>query len=255
MTAYRGILEHYAGLDIDFIESYSASEGVFAFQDDPEATDLALHLVSGVFYEFVRMEDRDRNRPQRYTLADVEPGVDYALYVSTCSGLWSYPVEDVVRFSSTSPPRLHVVGRTASMLDRFGEAIYASEVVEALAAAACATGVRCFDQHVTYASTSADSPQHEWLIEPSSPLEDTTELAAAIDEYLRRHNRHYRNRRDPGAMAPPVVTALPRGACLEYMRRSKGRITSQTKLVLLSSDRTVAKGLLEAAAAVRDTPS
>ena len=255
MTAYRGILEQYMGSDIDFIESYSASEGVFAFQDHPAATDLALHLVSGVFYEFVRMEDRDRDRPRRYTLADVETEVDYAMFVSTCSGLWGYALEDVVRFTSTSPPRLRVVGRTVSMLDRYGEAVYAREVEGALAAAAHVTGMQYLGHHVSYVSGSGSLPQHEWLVEFVVPPEDTTDFAVSIDAHVCENNRHYRNRREPGAMAPPVVTSLPRGTCLEYLRRSKGRVSAQTKLLPLSSDRTSAEGLLKAAAAVRQRSS
>ena len=255
MTAYRGILEQYMGSDIDFIESYSASEGVFAVQDHPAATDLALHLVSGVFYEFVRMEDRDRDRPRRYTLADVETEVDYAMFVSTCSGLWGYALEDVVRFTSTSPPRLRVVGRTVSMLDRYGEAVYAREVEGALAAAAHVTGMQYLGHHVSYVSGSGSLPQHEWLVEFVVPPEDTTDFAVSIDAHVCENNRHYRNRREPGAMAPPVVTSLPRGTCLEYLRRSKGRVSAQTKLLPLSSDRTSAEGLLKAAAAVRQRSS
>jgi len=251
MSAYRGIIEHYAGSDIDFIESYSASEGVFAFQDDPASTELAVHLVSGVFYEFVRLEDRHVDRPRRHTLADVELGVDYALHVSTCAGLWGYPLEDVLQFTSLHPPRLRVRGRTISMLDRAGERVCASEVAEALRAASQLTGVRVRHHHVTYASASIEMPQHEWLVELAGFARDSDSLAGAVDAYLCEHNRHYGKRRRAHAIAPPIVTLLPSGTSLEYLRTKKGRLTSQSKLIAVNEARTVAEGLAKAASVVQ----
>jgi hypothetical protein len=247
MSAYRGIIEHYAGSNIDFIESYSASEGVFAFQDDPASTELTVHLVSGVFYELVRVEDRHLDQPRRHTLADVELGVDYALYVSTCAGLWSYPLEDVLQFTSLDPPRLRVRGRTVSMLDRAGESVYASEVAEALRSASRHTGVPVRHHHVTYASASSEMPQHEWLLELTGSARDPAPLAEAVDAYLCEHNRRYGKRRGARAMASPIVTVLPGGTSLEYLRSRKGRLTSQSKLIPVSEARTVAEGLDKAA--------
>ncbi|MDH3455595.1 MAG: GH3 auxin-responsive promoter family protein [Gemmatimonadota bacterium] len=247
LRSYRPILERYLGSDVDLIESYSASEGFFAFQDDVDACDLLLHVDSGVFYEFVRIEEVDRDRPARHTVADVEPGVDYALFVSTCSGLWAYEVQDVVRFTSTSPLRLRVVGRTGAILDEFGEALHAEEVELALAHAARLTGARCLHHHVTYAPTTGAVTQHEWLLEFAVAPDDLGAFTAALDGYLQEHNRHYLIRREPGVLAPPAVTVLPSGACVTYLRRHRTRMSAQTKLPSVSPDRDVATGLREAA--------
>ncbi|MGD2153484.1 MAG: GH3 auxin-responsive promoter family protein [Gemmatimonadales bacterium] len=251
LRSYRPILEEYLGDDVDFIESYSASEGFFAFQDDVDASDLLLHVDSGVFYEFVRLEHLDWDRPRRYTLADVEPGVDYALFVSTCSGLWGYGVGDVVRFTSTAPPRLQVVGRTVAILDDYGEALHADEVEQALAAAGRLTGAHCLHFHVTYAPPTGSIPQHEWLIEFEAPPEDAGAFAAAFDRYLQEHNRHYRIRREPRVLEAPAVTILPAGTCLAYLRRARKRFSAQTKLLAVSPERDVADGLSEAADACK----
>jgi len=251
LRSYRPILRAYLGHDVDFIESYSASEGFFAFQDRVESPDLLLHVDSGVFYEFVRMEDRVHDAPRRYTVADVEPGVEYALYVSTCSGLWGYAVQDVVRFTSTAPPRLEVVGRTATMLDEYGEALYADEVERALAAAASQTGAECLHHHITYGPLGGTVPQHEVLIEFRVAPPDLGTFVAAIDRHLRDHNRHYRIRRDPGVMAAPTVTVLPPGACLAYLHEVRARVSAQTKLLSMSPARDVAHGLAAAADRLR----
>jgi hypothetical protein len=183
LRSYRPILLAYLGPDVDFIESYSASEGFFAFQDRVDASDLLLHVDSGVFYEFVRMDARDHDAPRRYTVTDLEPGVEYALYVSTCSGLWGYAVQDIVRFTSTAPPRLEVVGRTGTVLDEYGEALYADEVERALEAAAFQTGAECVHHHVTYAPLAGTVPQHEILIEFQAPPPDLGTFVVAVDRY------------------------------------------------------------------------
>ena len=252
LRSYRPILRAYLGPEVDFIESYSASEGFFAFQDRVEASDLLLHVDSGVFYEFVRMDARDHDAPRRYTVADLEPGVEYALYVSTCSGLWGYGVQDVVRFTSTAPPRLEVVGRTATVLDEYGEALYADEVERALEAAASQTGAECVHHHVTYAPLTGTVPRHEILIEFRAPPPDLGTFVVAVDRHLRDHNRHYRIRRDPGVMAVPTVTVLPPGTCLAYLHGARARVGAQTKLLSVSPTRDVARGL--AAAADRQRP-
>lgn len=247
LRSYRPILESYLGSDVDFIESYSASEGFFAFQDDVNNPDLLLHVDSGVFYEFVRLEDLDRDLPRRYTLADVECGFDYALFVSTCSGLWGYGVGDVVRFTSTAPPHIRVVGRTVAILDEYGEALHADEVEQAIAAAGRLTGTHCLHFHVTYAPLSDSVPQHEWLLEFRLPPEDEGAFAAEFDRYLQEHNRHYRIRREPGVLAAPAVTILPAGTCLTYLSRARERLGAQTKLLPVSAERAVANDLCEAA--------
>ena len=252
LRSYRPILERYLGREVDLIESYSASEGFFAFQDYVQATDLLLHVDSGVFYEFVRLDELGHDRPRRYTVADAEPGVDYALFVSTCSGLWAYGVQDVVRFTSMHPPRLQVVGRTGAILDEYGEALHADEVELALAHAANLTGARCLHHHVTYAPVNGTVIRHEWLLEFEAPPADLAAFTAACDRYLRDHNRHYRIRRDPGVLAAPAPTVLPRGTCLRYLRRARRRVSTQTKLLPVSAGCEVALGLREAARATDD---
>lgn len=249
LRSYRPVLEQYLGTDIDFIETYTASEGFYAFQDRLSASDMLLHVNSGVFYEFVEVRPSSFDASRRHTIADVEPGVDYALYVSTCSGLWSYGVQDVVRFTSTDPLRLQVVGRTIAILDEFGEALRADEVSEALQVAASKTGLRCQYHHVTYSPLSGVIPRHEWLLEFAREAGDVDGYMEAVDTLLQERNRHYRIRREPNVLAPPEVTVLPPGTCLRYLR-TRARLSAQTKLLPVSAARDVADALREAAAIV-----
>ena len=81
---------------------------------------MRLHLNNGVFYEFIRLDELNSEIPERRTISTVEPGVRYAMILTTCSGLWSYLLGDVVRFTSTDPHKIVIAGRTSEMIDKYG---------------------------------------------------------------------------------------------------------------------------------------
>lgn len=247
LASYRQALTERIGLPtLDFVETYGASEGFFAFQSTRTDPALELHLHSGVFYEFVPMEDWGKAHPRRYALADVEVGVRYALYVTTCSGLWAYGVGDVVCFTQTFPHKLVVAGRTAEMLDRFGEAVTGEEIRKALRAA-CATyqaSVREF--HVAPAA-SLNPPFHQWLVEFEVEPEDLGAFRKTLDAELAASNRHYHMRRSAHALAEPTILALPRGTFYAWLKKTRRTIGGQTKVPRLLEERDVADGVLRAA--------
>ena len=246
LRSYRSLLEAQIGLPgMHFWEHYGASEGFFAFQAGLDATDLLLHLDNGVFYEFVRMEDRDRPAPRRYTVADVEPGVRYQLYVSTCSGLWAYGVGDVVRFTGTRPPRLVVAGRTSEMIDRYGEAVFGEEARAALEQACRRTGGRVREFHVAPRPPDLDRlPAHQWLVEFDRAPDSLAGFAREIDAYLQAVNRHYQIRREARAFDPPDVVPLRRGTFYAWLKQTRMRVGAQTKVPRMSEERDVAEGVL-----------
>ncbi len=246
LSSYRTLLEELIGEPApDFVETYGASEGFFAFQatcDDPA---MLLHLDNGIFYEFVPLEARHRPDPPRHTIATVEPGVRYALYVTTCSGLWSYAMRDVVRFTQTSPPKLVVAGRTGEMLDLYGEAVFGDEARAALEEACRKTGACVRDYHIAPRPATRDQPPtHQWLIEFEQPPADLSAFAAAIDAHLQQINRHYQIRREARAFDQPEIVALPAGAFLEWLRRHRKRLSGQSKIPRMRPDRSLADALL-----------
>ena len=60
------------GRKVDSIEFYPASEGFFAFQNNQRSKDLLLLLNSGIFYEFISVEDFNQNIFKRITVKDVK---------------------------------------------------------------------------------------------------------------------------------------------------------------------------------------
>lgn len=246
LSSYRTLLEEMVGEPpLDFVETYGASEGFFAFQSTLDDPAMLLHLDNGIFYEFVPLAACDRSDPPRQTIATIEPGVRYALYVTTCSGLWSYAMRDVVCFTQTDPPKLVVAGRTEEMLDLYGEAVFGDEARAALEEACRLTGARVRDYHTAPRPATRDRlPTHQWLIEFERPPADLLAFATAIDAYLQRINRHYQIRREARAFDLPEIIALPAGAFFEWMRRERKRLSGQSKIPRLRPDRSLADALL-----------
>ncbi len=246
LRSYRALLVQRIGLSgLHFVETYGASEGFFSFQTDLDDPAMLLYLCGGVFFEFVRFEDLAAQRPRRYTLADVEPGVRYAPFLSTCSGLWAYGLGDVVRFTQTFPHKILVSGRTNEMLDAYGEAVFGEEARAALERACAQTGARVRDFHVAPRPPGLDRlPTHQWLVEFEEAPERLDAFAGAIDAYLQAVNRHYQIRREARAFDPPEVVPLPPGTFYAWLRATRQRLGSQTKVPRMSEERRVAEGVL-----------
>ena len=248
LRSYRHLLEEKIGKDVDFIETYGASEGFFSFQDDLEDPSMLLHLDNGVFYEFVRFDEKGEENPRRYTIADVEPNVRYSLYVTSSSGLWAYDVGDVIEFTQTFPHKITVAGRTSEMIDEYGEALYGDEARAALRHACDETGAHVVDYHIAPRELqNEDRPGHEWLIEFEDAPEDLDGFSALLDEYLQDVNRHYQIRREANAFDAPAISALPSGAFYKWLKATKDDISGQTKIPRMSDTRDVADGVLEVA--------
>ncbi len=241
LSSYRGLIEQQVGAPIDFVESYGASEGFMSFQDDHTRGDMLLHLDNGVYFEFVPLDEPER----RLSIGDVEVGTRYSIHVSTCSGLWAYPVGDVVRFTSVDPYRIEVVGRTSEMLDKYGEAVYGDEARAAIEKACAETGAQIKDYHVVPVDASQDAmPGHEWLVEFAHPPRDLDEFSQVIDVYLSTVNRHYVIRREAGAFQPPRIVSLPSGTFLRWLEATRERVGAQTKVPRMREDRELADAIL-----------
>ena len=254
LSSYRDLLQEQIGLPhLDFVETYGASEGFFSFQYGLGDTDMLLHLDNGVFFEFVRLEDlhaameNGGEAPRRYTIGEVEPDVRYAPFLSTCSGLWAYGVGDVVRFTSTSPHKIVVAGRTSEMIDKYGEAVFGEEARAALREACEATGARVRDFHIAPRPPRLDRlPAHQWLVEFEQAPADLAAFAAALDGHLQEVNRHYQIRREARAFEAPEVVPLAEGAFYAWLKEAKGEVSGQTKVPRMSEERHVADAVLAA---------
>ena len=118
---YRAKFENLIGRKVDSIELFPASEGFFAYQDSQKDNGMLLLLNSGIFYEFIKVDEFFTENPKRYTIGEVELGVNYVLIISTNAGLWSYNIGDTIQFTSLKPYRVIVSGRIKHYISAFGE--------------------------------------------------------------------------------------------------------------------------------------
>jgi len=176
----------------------------------------------------------------------VEPDRRYALYITSCSGLWSYDVGDVVRFTSVDPYKIVVAGRTSEMLDKYGEAVFGDEARAALHHASAQTGAHVAHYHVTSRTIDdGDLPGHQWLVEFERAPGDLQAFTQAIDDHLQDVNRHYQIRREAHAFAAPHVDVLPKDGFYRWLQATKDSISGQTKVPRMSEERDVAEEILD----------
>jgi hypothetical protein len=163
---YRAKFENLIGRKVDSIELFPASEGFFAYQDSQKEKGMLLLLNSGIFYEFIKSEEFSAENPRRYTIGEVELGVNYVLILSTNAGLWGYNIGDTVQFTSLAPYRVVVSGRIKHYISAFGEHVIGKEVESALQEAMEGTSIRVNEFTVAPQINPTEGlPYHEWLIE------------------------------------------------------------------------------------------
>ncbi|SDB57329.1 GH3 family domain-containing protein [Belnapia rosea] len=217
-------------------EVYAASEGFGALADRGNGEGMRLTLDAGVFWEFVPVEELGLAAPTRHWVATIETGIDYAVLVTSCAGLWSYVLGDTVRFVDRSPPRLLVTGRTSYSLSAFGEHLDGEEIEAALLGVARARGLTIADYTVGPVFLGALGA-HRWLVEPDAPADPALadHLARAVDAALIAANEDYAAHRRGGQMAPPEMVLLPPGAFAAWMR-AQGKLGGQHKVPRVLAD-------------------
>ncbi len=214
-------------------ESYPCSEGFIAF-GDPASGLLRLGFDHGLFYEFVPRDELGSERPTRHWMGNAEVGVNYAIVVSTCAGLWSHVIGDTIRFESLSPPLMNFTGRTKYSLSAFGEHLINEEIEGAVARASEATGASVRDWHVGPVFHGA-AGHHLYLFDFLRAPADLMAFRATLDRDLARRNADYQAHRAEGVglPLPAVVVAAPGG--LESWMRSRGKLGGQHKLPRMDS--------------------
>lgn len=241
---YRAKFEELMGRRVDSIELFPASEGFFAYQDSQKKEGMLLLLNSGIFYEFVKVDEFFDENPRRLTIADVELGVDYALIISTDAGLWAYNIGDTVRFVSLYPYKIIVSGRIKHFISAFGEHVIAKEVEEALKIAISETDA-VVNEFTVAPQTNPDEgelPYHEWFIEFERTPSDFPKFLSQIEESMKEQNSYYFDLIDGNILQPLKIASIRPGGFQDYMK-TIGKLGGQNKVQRLSNDRKVADGL------------
>ena len=233
-------MQYLLGGDVDIVQTFPASEGFFAFQDDYTQEGLLLLTNHGIFYEFVPLNLFGKPDAPRLTLDEVELNTDYALIITTNSGLWAYSIGDVVRFISKKPYRILVCGRTKHFTSAFGEHIIGIEVEEAIKATLDIFPAQITEFHLAPQVNPIEGlPYHEWLIEFEKEPNDLQKFAEQLDTEMRKQNTYYDDLISGKVLKPLIINSLNKNTFLEFAKQ-QGKLGGQNKIPRLANDRTIA---------------
>ena len=193
---------------VRMLETYACSEGFIAF-GDPRTELLRLAHDNGIFYEFVPAGELESPSPTRHWLGDVECGVNYAVVVSTCAGMWAHVIGDTIRFESRNPPLLSFTGRTRHTLSAFGEHLIGEELEAAIARAAADAGATVREWHVGPVFEGIPG-HHQYVVEFIDEPADVLQFRDRLDAELASRNADYRAHRSQGVGLPPPALLVTR---------------------------------------------
>ena len=223
---------------MNYLEAYNASEGFFAIQDQKTSKEMLLMLDYGVFYEFIKKEDYDKQSYEAIGLKDVKLNTYYILIISTNSGLWRYQIGDIIEFTSINPFRIIIKGRVMSCLNTFGEELIVNNSDNAIELACKKTNSEIVDYTVAPIFISNSAGSHEWAIEFKKAPQNTDEFMQIIDDHLKHLNSDYEAKRfNDLILKNPKLNIIKRGVFLNWLSINN-KLGGQNKISRLNEKRT-----------------
>lgn len=238
---YRKLMHDLLGEQTLFLETYPSSEGFIGLGDiDTEL--LRPMLGHGIFYEFIPRSEIDSSKPLRLALWEVETGVEYAIIISTCAGLWSYKLGDTVTFESKDPYLFRFSGRLKWYLSAFGEHLTAEEVDWSISESA--EELKCSVRDYHMGPDFSGAGRHLLLMECEHDRKPEKEFfSKTLDDHLQKRNADYRGHRQGGIESPSIIT-LKQGAWREWMKQ-QGKLGGQHKVPRIDSSGEMTASILK----------
>ena len=226
---------------MNYQETYNASEGFFAFQDDLNSNSMLLLTNHGVFYEF-----EDSKSKKITDISGVKLNRDYALIISTFSGLWRYRIGDTIKFVSLNPYKILITGRTKHFINAFGEELVIENTDLALSRTCKKLSVSFYNYSAApIFITGTKRGAHEWIIEFIEEPKNKEKFINLLDGELRKINSDYDAKRYKDiAIKQPKIHFVKTGF-FDYWLKSKGKLGGQNKIPRLSNDRKYLDSMLE----------
>ncbi|EAZ95490.1 putative auxin-regulated protein [Flavobacteria bacterium BAL38] len=228
-----------------YYEIYNASEGFFAIQDQNDSDELLLMLDYGIFYEFIPMDTFGTLNQRVIRLNQVELHKNYALVITTNSGLWRYLIGDTIRFTSLNPYRIKVTGRTKHHINVFGEELMVENTDAAVAKTCKEFNCEIVDYTVApIFMTNQQKGAHEWIIEFKTKPDNIENFRKALDENLQSVNSDYEAKRYNNMTLNPLVLNIARENLFYDWLKQEDKLGGQHKVPRLSNERTYLESLL-----------
>jgi hypothetical protein len=230
---------------MNYMETYNASEGFFAIQDDPDSSDMLLMLDYGIYYEFIPMESYNDDNPKVLSLHEIELGKNYAMVISTNGGLWRYIIGDTVEFTTKSPFKIKITGRTKHFINAFGEELIVDNAEQALSLASSRTGaiIKEYTAGPIFMG-EGQKGAHQWIIEFDKAPQDMEYFIEVLDDALKALNSDYEAKRHKNlTLEKPHLMVAKDNLFYEWMKQ-RGKIGGQNKVPRLANDRKYLDGLI-----------
>ncbi|PHX62488.1 MAG: hypothetical protein CK517_00205 [Flavobacteriales bacterium] len=228
-----------------YYEIYNASEGFFALQDQNNVSELLLMLDYGIFYEFIPMDTFGKDNQKVIPLSYVEINKNYALVITTNSGLWRYLIGDTIRFTSLNPYRIKVTGRTKHHINVFGEEVMVENTDTALAKTCKTLHCEIIDYTVApIFMQGKEKGAHEWLIEFKKHPVNIANFSELLDKNLQQVNSDYEAKRFNNMTLNPLVLNVARAHLFYDWLKKKDKLGGQHKVPRLSNERTYLEELI-----------
>ena len=228
-----------------YYEIYNASEGFFAIQDRNANKELLLMLDYGIFYEFIPMDTYGSASQKVIPLEQVQLAKNYAIVITTNAGLWRYKIGDTVRFTSISPFRIKVTGRTKHHINVFGEELIIENAEMALKQASKHTQCEIMDYTAApIFMEGREKGAHEWIIEFKTPPKDLSLFTKSLDSALMDVNSDYQAKRYNNiTLNMPKVHVARQRLFYDWLKQ-KNKLGGQHKVPRLSNKRDFIEELL-----------
>ena len=232
--------------DFQYYETYNASEGFFAIQDQNNSLDLLLMLDYGIYYEFIPMDKFNGENSEAIPLKKVKLNQNYAMVITTNGGLWRYLIGDTVKFTSLNPFKIRITGRTKHFINVFGEELVIENAERAIKHACVKTKAEICDYTVAPIFMDDNrSGGHEWLIEFTKEPKNLDYFSELIDNSLKASNSDYEAKRYNNlTLAPPKITVAKSGLFYNWLKQ-QGKLGGQHKVPRLSNSRKFLEELLQ----------
>lgn len=246
MRPYREQYGKITSSSMRYLECYNASEGFFAVQSEIENPSMLLLLDCGTFFEFIPISEVEQDYPAILPSWEVEEGKVYALVITSCNGLWRYPIGDTVRIESVDPLKITIVGRTKSFINAFGEELMVDNAESALSRVCRELDCEIADYTAApvYA-TDKSRGRHEWLIEFHRAPRDIEEFADRLDIALQEENSDYEAKRAHGIFLDRLSVVEGSRGVFDRWLASTGKLGGQRKIPRLSNNREIIDGIVK----------
>lgn len=226
-----------------YLDTYNASEGFFAIQDQIKNEDLLLMLDYGIFYEFLPVSELGKSHPETVQLDEVQIGVNYAMIISTNAGLWRYLIGDTIKFTTINPFRIRITGRTKNFINVVGEELIIDNAEKAMNMA-CSKTNSVITEYTAAPQFIKNEIAHQWVIEFNKPPENIEFFQEVFDNALKSVNSDYEAKRYHDlVLKMPIITCVPANTFYNWMKK-KDKLGGQNKVPRLSNQREYVEEIL-----------